>query len=301
MDDDLVSIPLARFTLPLWRKVLFGLGGFSVGLIRSVLAIFQFAFLLEVVEMQVKWAGFILFTEQIIDAVGDLLIGFLSDNFPTRFGRRKPWIYLMSVPTVIFWVLSWIAPGRFYSQTGLQIFYYLVIYSIFSFCMSCVFIPYQAIIPDIAPTPMQRSIIVVLWQSFLIAGAAIASFFWSSTMLLFPVESGDTYDEGMTDNYRKGSAVAGTIIGFLFLFTTILGASSVLERRELRVRESIQESVKKSLTILNFQPFTILCFLQCFSMLSIATFMENIYLYTKYVIEYEGHSNYLFLTIMVRN
>ena len=294
-----ISIPNARFTLPLWRKLSFSLGGFSLGLIRSVLGLFQFAFLLEVVQADVRWVGFILIVEQVVDAFGDIFIGFLSDNFPTRFGRRKPWIYAMCIPAAIFWVLSWLAPGNFHNRTGLQVVYYLFVYIMFSFSMSCVFIPYQAIIPDIAPNPLQRSIIVVIWQMYFLTGAAISSYFWSSSILWFPVQDDDKYDEGMPENYRLGYAVASVVVSVVFLVSIITGAFTVRERREFHIRDSVLESLKKSWTVINFLPFTVLCFVQAFSMFSISLYLANIYLFAKYVLERENDANYFLLTLMV--
>lgn len=288
----------AGFTLPFARKVIFGLGGFSVGLIRSILAMFQFAFLIEVVGLDIKWAGFILFVEQIIDSIGDLLIGFLSDNVYTkRFGKRKPWIYIMSLPTVLFWILCWIAPGLFEGKVEIQVTYYLSTYIAFSICMSSVFIPYVSIIPDIAQKQKERTSIVVLWQFFVIIGAAIASFFWATTIQLFPKNETSSYEISV-ESYRKGSIAAASIIGFFFLVTTFVGASSVQDRRTNPIKTPIKEMLKKTLKVINFQPFALLWMLQIFSMFSLVLFMENIYLYIQYVLEY-NYSNYLILTTMV--
>jgi len=292
-------IPPNRFTLPLWRKTSFGMGGFGVGVVRSVIGLFQLAFLLEVVQMTPAWGGITLFLEQIIDAFVDAIIGILSDNLPTRYGRRKPWVYVMCVPTLVFWILSWVSPGSILSQSEGQFIYYLFIYSIFSFCFACVIVPYQAIIPDIAPTPLERSVIVVIWQFFTVIGATCAAFIWSSSIVWFPVEAGNIYDQGMPENYRKGYAVASVITGIPFLLTILLGVSSVMDRREPMQFESLRVVYRQTCRVLSFRPFQIICIIRCASMLSLAQFLSSLILYLKYVIGTEERNNWLILSMQM--
>ena len=290
-------IPPNRFTLPLWRKILFGLGGFGVGIVRSVLGLFQLAFLLEVVQMPPLWAGLVLFIEQLVDSIVDGAIGLLSDNVPTRYGRRKPWIYVMCLPALIFWVLSWVAPGTLLKTPVAEFAYYLCIYCIFSVCIGCVQVPYQAIIPDIAPTSLERSLIVVIWQFFLVIGALCASFVWSSSILWFPVEEDQPTTIGMPENYRKGYAVASVITGVPFLVTTLIGISSVMERKEAFPFVSMRLIFRNTRQAILFRPFVILCIIRCASVMSIAMFVSNVYLYIKYVLKEEDHVNFILLAL----
>ena len=50
--------------------------------------------------------GLVIFAAAIFDAVSDPAMGFMSDRFNTRWGRRKPWI-LFGVPLYAFavWML----------------------------------------------------------------------------------------------------------------------------------------------------------------------------------------------------
>ena len=293
-----MDLPI-KIVLPWWRKIMFGVGGYGNGILRSVMGIFQMAFLLEVAQLSWEWTATILVTEQVCDAFFDIIVGFFSDNFPTRFGRRKPWIIVAVFPSTIFWILSWLAPGKYFSSPMWLGLYFLTIYLLFSFSVSCVTVPYISIIPDIAPTPLERSIIVVIWQFFVVMGATSATFIWSSAIFIFPTNEGDMYDEGMPANYRRGYAVASAITGLVFLITTLVAASSVMERRELRPRDTFIKNIKKSFQVLRFPPFIVLVSMHCFSMLSITFFLSNIYLYSKYVLDLEEDTNFFILALQV--
>ena len=41
--------------------------------------------------------GFVLLLARALDVISDPVIGYLSDNKETRFGRRKPWIFIGSI------------------------------------------------------------------------------------------------------------------------------------------------------------------------------------------------------------
>jgi Na+/melibiose symporter-like transporter len=55
--------------------------------------------------------GVALSASRVIDAVTDPLMGNLTDNTRTRWGRRRPWIALGAVMMAVFFVLMWWAPA----------------------------------------------------------------------------------------------------------------------------------------------------------------------------------------------
>lgn len=301
-----------KVPLQTWRKITFGMGGFGIGVIRGVSGLFQMAFLLEVVQLDPIWAGVVLFTEQIIDALTDPVVGFLSDYYPTPWGRRKPWIYLALPLTLILWIFSWLAPGELLGSQMAQIGYYLPIYIAFSTCLSFVIVPYLAIIPDIAPFPYERTTVVLYYETFLVLGATVASFIWSSSVT-FTKALEIIPDAGMEYNYRLGYAFAGSVSAFTIFLSTFIGTAFVAEipidyNQQTRLsdpsmllnRPSIFQRLKESIRVFTFPLFFLVTIIHGSSMLSLSFFMSNIYLYIKYVLLAEDYTNYFFLTIQVR-
>ena len=79
---------LVYFTLP---TIGFG---YMYGLINLYLMIFATDFL----AIAFATVGIIFGISRLWDAISDPLIGHLSDNPRTRFGRRRPWLVLAAVP-----------------------------------------------------------------------------------------------------------------------------------------------------------------------------------------------------------
>ena len=79
---------LVYFTLP---TIGFG---YMYGLINLYLMIFATDFL----AIAPATVGFIFGISRLWDAISDPLIGHLSDNTRTRFGRRRPWLVFAVVP-----------------------------------------------------------------------------------------------------------------------------------------------------------------------------------------------------------
>ena len=47
----------------------------------------------------------------VIDAFSDPIVGYWSDNFRSRWGRRHPFIYASAVPLAIGYALLWMPPA----------------------------------------------------------------------------------------------------------------------------------------------------------------------------------------------
>ena len=302
-DEDLQLIEAeggySRMGLPIWRKITFGMGGIAIGIMNSAIGYFQLAFLLEVVQVTAFWAGIILLIKQVWDAVTDPVIGFISDNYPCYYGRRKPWIYIFIFPLFTFWILSWNSPGFFFMDETFKNCYFLIIFMFFSLFLSFVVVPFYSIIPEIATSSLERTSVIMILQVFVIFGSTISSVLWSSAILYFPNDEDDYQDYGMPTNYRKSYSFSSFITGALIVISILFAIQFVGETKSYDRRESFFVKLRKIFPILIFVPFIIIAFMSCLSMFSIFIFMSNIYLFFKYVLLLEAESNLLLLTLQV--
>lgn len=75
---------------------------------------------------------------RLFDAITDPIMGYVSDNFVTRFGRRKPWIGLGSLLIVIFGFFL------FFPSTNVTVLYFGSFYLLLTFGQTLVDIPHNA-------------------------------------------------------------------------------------------------------------------------------------------------------------
>jgi len=99
-------VTAAKDRVPIVQKVSFGTGHFVLNLLPGALGIFMF-FLLTAFGMDPFLAGLLGGLPRIFDAITDPIMGFISDNTNTRWGRRRPYIFIGAILSGIFFIMLW--------------------------------------------------------------------------------------------------------------------------------------------------------------------------------------------------
>lgn len=97
---------ISRDKVPFGQKAAFGAGHLVLNLLPGSLGIFMF-FLLTAFGMDPFLAGLLGGLPRIFDAITDPIMGFISDNTASKFGRRRPYIFIGAILSGIFFVLLW--------------------------------------------------------------------------------------------------------------------------------------------------------------------------------------------------
>lgn len=95
-----------RGKVPIVQKASFGVGHFILNLLPGALGVFMF-FLLTAFGMDPFLAGLLGGLPRIFDALTDPIMGFISDNTNTRWGRRRPYVFIGAILSGIFFILLW--------------------------------------------------------------------------------------------------------------------------------------------------------------------------------------------------
>lgn len=112
--------------VPLGQKIAFGAGHLANQLFNAALVIFMVILILAL-NMDPILAGVLAAIPRLLDAITDPIMGYVSDNTRSRWGRRKPYIFLGSVITGVAFMAMWqIYPEN--SQT--YNFFYFLVFSI---------------------------------------------------------------------------------------------------------------------------------------------------------------------------
>ncbi len=88
------------------QKAAFGAGHLVNNLLPGALGIFMF-FLLTAFGMDPFLAGILGGLPRLFDAITDPIMGFISDNTRSRFGRRRPYIFAGAILSGVLFALLW--------------------------------------------------------------------------------------------------------------------------------------------------------------------------------------------------
>ena len=128
--------------------VAYGLGSFGLESLFKVFAGFYVFYYTDKLGLAVTLAAIINIVYGFWDAVDDPLVGFLSDNTRTRWGRRRPWL-LIGLPFFIgFLVLIYAVPKPFL-QGNMLFWYALVIFILFEAAYTVMSVNYSALFPEL--------------------------------------------------------------------------------------------------------------------------------------------------------
>ncbi|NND53156.1 MAG: MFS transporter [Flavobacteriaceae bacterium] len=90
--------------VPFGQKMAFGSGHFVLNLLPGALAVFMF-FLVTAFGMDPFLAGLLGGLPRLFDAITDPIMGFISDNTKSRWGRRRPYIFVGALLSGILFAL----------------------------------------------------------------------------------------------------------------------------------------------------------------------------------------------------
>ena len=128
--------------------IAYGLGAFGLESLFKVFVGFYVFYYTDKLGLAITMAAIINLIYGFWDAVDDPIVGFLSDNTRTRWGRRKPWL-LTGLPFYVgFLVLVYAVPKPF--QQGNALFWYaLAIFILFEAASTVMSINYSALFPEL--------------------------------------------------------------------------------------------------------------------------------------------------------
>lgn len=159
---------LRRTPLGLGFKAVYGSGAVLDGVVQTALATFLFFYLTAVCGLSNSLTGLSLFAALAIDAVADPLVGSISDNSWSRWGRRHPFMLAGAVPVAVALGLLFSVPR---GLTGPGLFAYATLVSIgLRVSFSVYILPYTALGAELSDDYAERTNIVAARTLFFVVG-----------------------------------------------------------------------------------------------------------------------------------
>jgi len=138
------SLPMAAQNSP----IAYGLGSFGLESLYKVFVGFYMFYYIDELGLVVAMAAIINVIYAIWDAVNDPIVGFLSDNTRTRWGRRRPWL-LTGLPFYVgLLVLVYAVPKPFLHGNAL-FWYALLVFFLFEGAFTIMSVNYAALFPEL--------------------------------------------------------------------------------------------------------------------------------------------------------
>jgi GPH family glycoside/pentoside/hexuronide:cation symporter len=186
---------------------LFNIAGILVGLMGNIS-----------LGLSAFWLGVILIIPRLWDAVSDPIIGHLSDNTRTRWGRRRPFLFVGGILVAVFFVVMWWIPKGdivrvwFPSESGFQAFQLgYILFSLLLFYTACTIfeIPHGALGMEMTTDYHERT-------RLFSAKSFVGNLFAMSTPWLFALASMEVF-KGPGGNEADGMRYVSIMIAAILI------------------------------------------------------------------------------------
>jgi len=157
MTEDLIpkSDQLTSQPISFWVKLVYGAGDVGMASFNTLRQFFYAIFLTDTVGLDPRLASITAFLGVLWDAVNDPLVGAISDNVRTRWGRRRPFLLFFTIPFALGFVLLWSVPP-IHSQFGLAL-YVMLTYMLSDTLQTLVMVPFLSLTPEITSDYDERT------------------------------------------------------------------------------------------------------------------------------------------------
>ena len=253
--------------LTFFTKTAYGVGQMSQGVKDTAFQSFVVFYFSQVLGMPAIMAGFAALIALLFDAITDPLMGDISDNWHSKWGRRHPFMIAAVIPFPISLYMLFSPP------VGLDpdgLFLWLLGWSIVVRILLTMFnVPHNALGAELSQDYQERTKIVS-YRTFLgymggiiLSVVALNSFFKAS----------ETFPNGMlnVDGYSSLGALAG-IIAFMAMTLCILGTKHTIpylpKAPDNQKKVDLSRSFKAFAQAIKLGPFRIIFTVQIMTMIA---------------------------------
>ena len=209
------AAPTDRPVVTLSTKLYYGVGSVAYGVKDNGFSYMLLLYYNQVQGLPASWVGAGLMLALIVDAFSDPMVGYLSDNLHSKWGRRHPFMYAAALPTSLAFFFLWNPPAGLSPE---QLFAYFICVAIaVRTCLTFYEIPSTSLVAELTDDYDVRTSMLSFRYFFGWWGgltmAVLAYFF------LLPQESGGVL---YTPGYQTYGAI-GSVIIFIAILATALG------------------------------------------------------------------------------
>ncbi|RMG62445.1 MAG: MFS transporter [Bacteroidetes bacterium] len=246
----------AQDRVPLVQKAAFGAGHLVNNLLPGALGIFMF-FLLTAFGMDPFLAGLLGGIPRIFDAITDPIMGFISDNTRSKWGRRRPYIFVGAILSGVLFAVLWQLDAENGSTYN---FWYFLIFSLIYLVGNTVFsTPLIGLGYEMTSDYNERTRLMAFSQTLGQVAWMIVPWFW--VLIADP----DLFESQAVGVRRLSLIVGGVcvVLGVLpAIFCRGMDASYMGNRKEISLKtvfSNLKDLFAGILQVAKNKPFVKLC------------------------------------------
>ena len=170
-----MSNKLTPSSVPIGQKIAFGIGMFANQMFPAILGIFMVVLVENLGFSGWMWSLIFLFP-RFFDAITDPVMGFISDNTKSKWGRRRQYVLVGGLVMGIAYIFMW----QLFKEDSLQYnFWYFFLWSlVFYFGLTLFSVPYVAMGYEMSDDFHERTNIMAIAQWIGQWAWVIAPLFW---------------------------------------------------------------------------------------------------------------------------
>lgn len=169
------EIASRRDQIPFNQKVAFGIGMLANQMFPAALAIFMVILVQSLGMSPVLW-GLIFFIPKLVDAITDPLMGFISDHTSSRWGKRRPYVFIGAIVSGLSYILMWQLSAD--NSQMFNFFYFLGWSCVFFIGLTIFSVPYVAMGYEMSNDFHERTRLMAVAQWIGQWAWVIAPWFW---------------------------------------------------------------------------------------------------------------------------
>ena len=197
--------------LPLGRKLSWAVGGFGGNLMANGVTYLGIPIYSVALGVNPALVGLALGLPRLWQAVLNPLMGNMSDNTRSKWGRRRPYIAVGAILTGILFAIMWMPPAGL-GPSGLFTFF-VVISILYYTCYTVFVIPYGALGFELSTDYNERTRIM-----------ALRTFFSTCSGLLLPWAYKLSFRPEFGNSEAEGVRVVGVMFGLAMLVSGVIPA-----------------------------------------------------------------------------
>ena len=241
--------------IPVHQRLIYGLGALVNNLLAAAIGTMVIVLNLGL-GMNPALVGLLGALPRITDAITDPLMGYISDHTRTRWGRRRPYIFVGAIAAGIVFALLWQLPG---GKSEAWYFWYFLSGSVIFYLAYTVFVtPWVALGYELTPDYHERTRLMGT-QNFVGQIAYMISPYFLAIM----------YSKSLFDDEVEGAAGLALMIAAVVIVVGVLPAIFLRERfafdpdteqlRQHTFFDGMRDFFKGFAITLRFKPFLKLC------------------------------------------